>query len=234
MLPLFLKLKTKKMKHILFIVTSTNKTGTGKHDAGYEFSEIADPYYEFINKGHTVDFASIMGGTPPFVGYDASQKSSENFKESNGFKRLGFSHKLDDIDISAYDAIFFPGGLGLMTDMVDNPLVKKTIKEAYENKKIIGAVCHGPSALLNVILSDGSNLLEGKKINSFTKAEEDIDKHLLGDVIPFMLDEELIKQGAIFSHTSPFDSYVVVDGNIVTGQNPASASAVADKMIKLL
>ena len=222
------------MKHILFIVTSTNITGTGKHAAGYEFSEIADPYLEFTNKGYTVDFASILGGEPPFVGYDSSQKFSKKFKESNGFKRLNFSHKLDDVNISAYDAIFFPGGLGLMTDMVDNPLVKKIIKEAYENKNVIGAVCHGPSALLNVILSDGSNLLEGKKINSFTKEEEDIDKHLLGDVIPFMLDEELIKQGAIFSHTSPFESYVVADGNIVTGQNPASASGVAIEMIKLI
>jgi putative intracellular protease/amidase len=121
-----------------------------------------------------------------------------------------------------------------MTDMVDNPLVKKIIKEAYENEKVIGAVCHGPSALLNVILSDGSNLLKGKKINSFTKAEEAIDKHLLGDVIPFMLDEELIKQGAIFSHTEPFESYVVIDRNIVTGQNPASAANVALNMINLL
>ncbi len=222
------------MKHILFIVTSTNVTGTGKHAAGYEFSEIADPYFEFTNKGYTVDFSSILGGAPPFVGYDSSQRSSKKFKESNGFKRLNFSHKLDNVNIAAYDAIFFPGGLGLMTDMVDNPLVKKIIKVAYESKKIIGAVCHGPSALLNVILSDGSSLLEGKKINSFTKAEEDIDSHLLGDVIPFMLDEELIKQGAIFSHTSPFETYVVVDGNIVTGQNPASASGVAIEMIKLI
>ncbi|WP_299314745.1 type 1 glutamine amidotransferase domain-containing protein [uncultured Aquimarina sp.] len=222
------------MKHILFIVTSANVTGTGKHDAGYEFSEVADPYFEFTNEGHIVDFASIKGGIPPFVGYDESQLLSKNFKDGNGFKRLNFSHKLNDINIEAYDAIFFPGGLGLMTDMVDNPLVKKIIKEAYENEKIIGAVCHGPSALLNVILSDGTNLLEGKKINSFTKAEEDIDKHLLGDVIPFMLDEELIKQGANFSNTTPFDPFVVADGNLITGQNPASASGVAIEMIKLL
>jgi putative intracellular protease/amidase len=222
------------MKHILFIVTSTNITGTGKHAAGYEFSEIADPYFEFTKEGHIVDFASIKGGVPPFVGYDDSQLLSKKFKEGNGFKRLNFSHKLSDINIEAYDAIFFPGGLGLMTDMVDNPLVKKIIKETYENEKIIGAVCHGPTALLNVILSDGSNLLEGKKINSFTKAEEDIDKHLLGDVIPFMLDEELIKQGAIFSNTNPFDPFVVVDCNLITGQNPASASGVAIEMIKSL
>lgn len=222
------------MKHILFIVTSTSETGTGQHTAGYEFSEIADPYFEFINNGFTVDFASILGGVPPHVGYNSSVKNSRKFIESNGFKRLNFSHQLNNIDIDAYDAIFFPGGLGLMTDMVDNPLVKKFIKDVYENEKIIGAVCHGPTALLNVILSDGSNLLEGKKINSFTKAEEEEDNHILGDVIPFMLDEELIKQGAIFSHTEPFESYVVIDRNIVTGQNPASASNVALSMINLL
>jgi putative intracellular protease/amidase len=222
------------MKHILFIVTSTNVTGTGNHAAGYEFSEIADPYFEFVNKGFTIDFASILGGEPPYVGYDPKQQTSKEFIEGNGFKRLNFSHKLSNIDVSAYDAIFFPGGLGLMTDMVDNPLVKEIIKRTYENGNVIGAVCHGPSALLNVILSNGSNLLEGKKINSFTEAEEKIDGHTLGDVIPFMLDEELIKQGAMFYHNKPFEPYVVVDDNIVTGQNPASASGVALKMIELL
>ncbi|WP_430409371.1 type 1 glutamine amidotransferase domain-containing protein [Kordia sp.] len=222
------------MKHILFIVTSTSVTGTGKHPAGYEFSEIATPYFEFINKGFTVDFTSILGGAPPYVGYNASEKNSKNFIESNGFKRLNFSHKLSDVNMEAYDAIFFPGGLGLMTDMVNNPLLKEIIKNAYESNKIIGAVCHGPSALLNVILSDGRNLLKGKRINSFTKAEEAMDKHLLGDVIPFMLDDELIKQGALFSNTTPFDPFVVTDGNLITGQNPASASGVAVEMIKLL
>ncbi|MFK5982237.1 MAG: type 1 glutamine amidotransferase domain-containing protein [Flavobacteriaceae bacterium] len=222
------------MKHILFIVTSTNKTGTGKHDAGYEFSEIADPYFEFINKGYTVDFASILGVKPPYVGYDSSQENSKKFLESNGFKRLNFSHKLSEIDVDAYNAIFFPGGLGLMTDMIDDLFVKEIIKKVYESNRVIGAVCHGPTALLNVILTDGSNLLNGKKINSFTEAEEDIDKHLLGDVIPFMLDKALKNQGAIFSHTTPFDSYVISDNKIVTGQNPASATYVARKMIKLL
>lgn len=222
------------MKHILFIVTSTNVTGTGKHAAGYEFSEVADPYMEFTSKGYTVDFASILGGTPPFVGYDETQEFSKTFKEGNGFKRLNFSHKLIDVDINAYDAIFFPGGLGPMTDMVSNPLVKETIKKVYESGRVIGAVCHGPVALLNVTLSNGKNLLEGKHINSFTKAEEDIDKHTLEDVIPFMLDAELTKQGVLFSNTTPFDPYVITDGNIVTGQNPASASGVANAMMDII
>lgn len=222
------------MKHVLFIVTSTNITGTKRIPAGYEFSEIADPYFEFVKSGFTIDFASILGGAPPFVGYDSSQSLSKKFKEGNGYRRLNFSHKLNDVNIDAYDAIFFPGGLGLMTDMVDNPLVKKIIKKSYENEMIIGAVCHGPTALLNVKLSDGSNLLAGKNINSFTKDEESIDNHTIKDIIPFMLDEELIRQGAIFTHNEPFKPYVINDKNIVTGQNPASAHLVAREMIKLI
>lgn len=222
------------MKHILFIVTSTDVTGTGKHEAGYEFSEVADPYFEFTNKGYIVDFASIQGGSPPYVGYDHSKKMSKDFKESNGFKRLNFSHKLSDINSGAYDAIFFPGGLGPMTDMVSNPLVKDIVKTVHESDKVIGAVCHGPVALLNVTLSNGTNFLEGKNINSFTEAEEKLDKHGLGDVIPFMLDAEIAKQGGQFSSTTPFAPFVVIDGKLVTGQNPASSSGVALGMIDLL
>ena len=118
--------------------------------------------------------------------------------------------------------------------MVTNPLVKDTIKKVYESGRVIGAVCHSPVALLNVTLSNGKNLLEGKRISSFTEAEENIDKHVLGDVIPFMLDAELKKQGAIFSSTSPFEPYVITDGNLITGQNPASASSVAIEMMKII
>ena len=118
--------------------------------------------------------------------------------------------------------------------MVTNPFVKDTIKKVYESGRVVGAVCHGPVALLNVTLSNGKNLLEGKRISSFTEAEENIDKHVLGDVIPFMLDAELKKQGAIFSSTSPFEPYVITDGNLITGQNPASASSVAIEMMKII
>lgn len=222
------------MKHILFIVTSNNQTGTTRHPAGYEFSEIADPYHEFINRNCTVDFVSILGGKPPYVGYDENQLSSKKFISGSGFKRLNQSHKLSDVDISAYDAIFFPGGLGLMTDMVHDTVVNEAIRLTYESGNIVGAVCHGPAALLNVQLTDGSYLLKGKKVNSFTRSEEEIDNHKLGEIIPFMLEEELAKQGAVFSHTEPFEPYVVSDGNLVTGQNPASATGVAQKMIELL
>lgn len=222
------------MKHILFILTSTNRIGTQNHKCGYEFSEVADPYMEFIKNGFTVDFASILGGTPPEVGYNSSHVNSKDFRESNGFKRLNFSHKLADVNMDAYDAIFFPGGLGPMIDMVDHSLVKETIRKVYESNKVIGAVCHGPVALLNVRLSNGALLTEGKELCSFTEAEEKVDKHHLGAVIPFLLDQALIEQGGNFSNAQPFEPHVVVDGKLVTGQNPASASGVAIEIINLL
>ena len=222
------------MKHVLFILTSTNTTGTGKHKAGYEFSEVADPYVEFIRQGYTVDFASIQGGAPPAVGYNPSHGNSKSFREGKGFRRLNFSHKLSDVDPDAYDAIFFPGGLGPMTDMVNEPLVKEIIKRVYESGRTVGAVCHGPVALLNVRLSDGKYLTDGKKVNSFTEEEEKEDNHLLGDVIPFLLDKALQDQGGKFSNGNPFEPFVVADGRLVTGQNPASASGVAVEMIRIM
>jgi putative intracellular protease/amidase len=123
------------MKHILFIITSADKIGTNNHRTGYEFSEVADPYLEFMKAGYTVDFASIKGGRPPEDGYDENHKASQLFKRSNGYKRLNFSHRLENVNVESYDAIFFPGGLGPMIDMVDNPVVKKTITKVYETEK---------------------------------------------------------------------------------------------------
>ncbi len=222
------------MKHILFIVTSTNVTGTGKHKVGYEFSEVADPYWEFIEKGMHIDFASIAGGEPPFVGFDGTHESSRKFKESAGFKRMNFSHQLAAVDIDSYDAVFFPGGLGPMTDMVNNLEVKEAIRQVYESGRLIGAVCHGPVALLNIELTNGKYLVSGKHVSSFTQTEEEADKHLLDEVIPFLLDEALMEQGGIFSCAGPFEAHVVRDGNLITGQNPASATGVAREMIKAL
>lgn len=121
-----------------------------------------------------------------------------------------------------------------MVDLFDNKWVKKNIVETYESGKIISSVCHGPVVLLNVKLSNGKLLLDGKKIISFTEAEEGIKKHYLKEVIPFMLDNELKNQGAYFSNKSPFESHVIIDNKIITEQNPASASKVAKAVIEKL
>jgi putative intracellular protease/amidase len=222
------------MKHILFIVTSTDKIGTNNYKTGYEFSEVADPYLEFINAGFNVDFASILGGKPPEDGYDKTHKNSVSFRNSAGFQKLNFSHKLENVNIDAYDAIFFPGGLGPMVDLLNNKTVNNWITKFHETGKIISAVCHGSVVFLNVKLSDGNFLIEGKKITSFTTAEEEIKKHHLEQIIPFLLDEALKNRGANFSNKKPFESYVVIDENIITGQNPASATGVAKTVIQKL
>ena len=121
-----------------------------------------------------------------------------------------------------------------MTDMVDDPLLKGLIRKVFESGRVVGAVCHGPVALLNVELSNGKYLVSGKRINSFTEIEEEEDGHKLGDMIPFLLDEALMEQGGIFSCAAPFKAHVVRDDNLVTGQNPASATGVAEEMIRVM
>ena len=139
--------------------------------------------------------------------------------------------RLPEVDVSQYDAIFVPGGLAPMVDMPEHPLLKEVVKATYERKAIVGAVCHGPVSLLNVKLSNGSYLVQGKNITSFTNDEE--YNYARADV-PFELETALTGQGAIFHKVAPWQPYSITDGNLVTGQNPASAKSVAEKMIELL
>ena len=220
------------MKQLLFIVTSAGIIGTGNVKTGYEFSEIADPYIELIKVGYTIDFASIRGGVPPGEGYDDTHHNSRLFRNSPGFEKLKSSYQLKHVSVDDYAGIFFPGGLGPMVDMVDNQLIKEVISNVYEKGKIVAAVCHGPVAFLNVSLSNGKYLLEGKRVTCFTEAEEKIKKHHLHTVIPFMLSDALKRQGAVFSSGKPFENYVVVDANLITGQNPGSAVNVAREIVR--
>jgi len=218
-------------KRILFIVTSTETIGSNHRPSGYEFSEVAHPYLVFTANGHEVDFASIKGGRPPEDGFNSEDPASVIFRDSTGFSNLNESKKLNQVDLDAYDAVFFPGGLGPMDDMLHDPIVKKTIAYFYVMDRVVGAVCHGPVALLNVKLSDGTKLLDGKQVAAFT-TEEEIG-HSEHDV-PFMLDAEMMKQGAIHTHANPFERHVVVDGLLITGQNPASAAGVAQEMVSAM
>lgn len=219
------------MKHILFIVTNTAEIGPKHRKTGYFFSEVAHPYHEFTAQGYTIDFATPKGGTPTYDGYDAKDPQMKEFYESKGFARLNNSRKLSEVDASAYDAVFIPGGLGPMADLATDPLVKKTVAEVYERGQVLGAVCHGPVALLNVKLSNGKYLIDGKRISSFTDEEE---AGYAAEDVPFSLEKALRGQGARFEEVKAWQPLSVVDGLLVTGQNPSSASAVAQDMIKLL
>lgn len=219
------------MKSILFIVTNADEIGPNKRKTGYFFPEVAHPYEEFTKKGYTVDFATLKGGMAPADGYEANDPSMKEFHDSEGFARLNNSRKLSEVDTSLYDAVFIPGGLGPMVDLAQDPLIKKTVVEVYERGQILGAVCHGPVALLNARLSNGKYLVDGKKISSFTDQEE--KGYAIADV-PFLLETALRDQGANFAEVAPWQSFSVIDGLLVTGQNPPSAKAVALNMIKLL
>lgn len=130
-----------------------------------------------------------------------------------------------------YDAVFIPGGLAPMVDMPEATELKKVIADFYESSRVVGAVCHGPVSLLNVKLSDGSYIVNGKNMTSFTTAEE--DNYARPDV-PFDLQTALSEQGAIFHAAEPWSANSIADGNLVTGQNPASAKGVGEKMVALL
>lgn len=219
-------------KKILIIVSNANAIGPKGRRTGVFLSEVAHPFVEFEKAGYQIDFASLTGESPFLDALNlAGDPGNLHFLVGKGWAGMHDARKLSDVDGSAYDAIFVPGGLAPMVDLPEAPLLKKVIKETYERGAVVGAVCHGPVSLLHVKLSDGSYIVDGKNISSFTNDEE--ENYAKADV-PFELETALRGQGAIFHKVEPWGAFSVADGNLVTGQNPASAKGVAEKMIKLL
>ena len=219
-------------KKILIIVSNATVIGPKNRKTGVFLDEVAHPYVVFDHAGYQIDFASITGEIPALDNMEAKDEvMNAEFLNSGGWEKMQHNQKLEDVDVSVYDAIFMPGGLAPMVDFPEDPILKQVIRESYERNAVIGAVCHGPVALLNVKLSNGTFLLKDKNITSFTNEEE--ENYAKADV-PFDLQTALTNQGAIFHEAKPWSSNSIVDGNLVTGQNPASAAAVGKKMIALL
>ncbi|TCN60013.1 type 1 glutamine amidotransferase domain-containing protein [Flavobacterium circumlabens] len=227
-----LKNETKMNKKILIIVSNANAIGPNNRRTGIFLPEVAHPYAEFDQANYQIDFAGLTGDTPYLDALNlANDPQNLAFLTGKGWESMQKAVKLSDVDVSQYDAIFVPGGLAPMVDMPENALLKKVIKETYERNAVVGAVCHGPVSLLNVKLSDGSYLVNGKNITSFTDEEE--KGYAIADV-PFLLESALTKQGAKFHAAAIWSAHSIADGNLVTGQNPASAKGVAEKMISIL
>lgn len=219
-------------KKVLIIVSNAHEIGPRKRRTGVFLSEVAHPYMEFDRAKYNIDFASLTGEVPYLDALNlASDPDNLAFLTGKGWEVMQKGKKLSDVDVRGHDAIFVPGGLAPMADMPDHPLLKQVIRETYERRAVVGAVCHGPVSLLNVRLSDGSYLLKGKNISAFTNDEE---ANYARQDVPFELETALTKQGAIFHKTNPWAAFSIVDGNLVTGQNPASAKGVAEKMMQLL
>jgi putative intracellular protease/amidase len=216
-------------KKILIIVSNANAIGPNNRRTGTFLPEVAHPYAVFTKANYQIDFATLTGDTPYLDALNlADDPDNLAFLTGKGWAAMQKAAKLSDIDVSTYDAVFIPGGLAPMVDMPEAPLLKQIIKETYEHNAVVGAVCHGPVSLLNVKLSDGSYLIDGKNIVSFTTEEE--DGYARADV-PFDLQTALTSQGAIFHAAAPWSANSIADGNLVTGQNPASAKGVGEKMV---
>lgn len=227
-----LKNETKMNKKILIIVSNANAIGPNNRRTGTFLPEVAHPYAEFDRANYQIDFASLTGDTPYLDALSlANDPDNLAFLTGKGWEAMQKAVKLSTVDVSKYDAVFVPGGLAPMVDMPENDLLKKVIKETYERNAVVGAVCHGPVSLLNVKLSNGSYLVNGKNITSFTDEEE--RGYAIADV-PFLLETALTKQGAKFHAAAVWSAHSIADGNLVTGQNPASAKGVAEKMIVIL
>lgn len=217
---------------VLFIVSNAHEIGPRKRRTGNFLPEVAHPYAEFDRAGYQIDFASLTGEVPYLDALNlANDPDNLAFLVGKGWASMQRAVELSKAIVGEYDAIFMPGGLAPMVDMPEHPLLKRVIRETYERGAVVGAVCHGPVSLLNVKLSSGAWLVSGKHVSSFTDEEE--ENYAKGDV-PFMLESALTGQGAIFHKTAPWGAFSIADGNVVTGQNPASAKGVAEKMIGIL
>jgi len=219
-------------KKILIIASNASAIGPHRRRTGVYLAEVAHPYAEFDRAKYQIDFATLTGEAPFLDALHlADDPDNLSFLVGKGWAAMLKASRLADVEVGQYDAIFVPGGLAPMVDMPEQPMLKQVIKETYERRAIVGAVCHGPVSLLNVRLANGAYLVDGKNITSFTNEEE--ENYAKADV-PFELESALIKQGANFHKVAPWQPLSIIDGNLVTGQNPASAKGVAEKMIGLL
>lgn len=217
--------------YVLFVVTNAAVIGPRNRPTGFFFPEVAHPFHELDRRGIAVEFASPLGGKPPEDGFDAADDGQTSFLDSRAYRRLSRSRKLSDVDVLDYDAVFVPGGLGPMVDITGNPQVQDTVRRAWDGGLIVSAVCHGPSAFLGVTLGDGTPLVRGRRLTSFTSAEE---IPYAGEDVPFDLEEALRAEGALFEHADPWQSNLVVDGRLITGQNPQSGTVVGEALADAL
>lgn len=218
---------TKSGKKILFVVTSTSRKGNTGKKTGYFLSEVSHPWKVLNDAGYTIDFVSPQGGQPPVDAFDLTDPVNKEFWDNKTYNsKINNSMKPSEVDPSQYAAIFYAGGHGTMWDLPDNTDIASIAAKIYENGGVVAAVCHGPSGLVNIRLSNGKYLIDGKHINSFTNAEENIVGET--DILPFMLETMLREHGAIYEQSDPWQVHVTVDQRVITGQNPMSATSVGE------
>jgi putative intracellular protease/amidase len=226
-------MSSKSQKPVLFVLTSHGTKGDTGQPTGFYLGEVTHPLAELDGANIPVEFASIQGGEPPVDGLDLDDAINARYWNDERFRNaIRTTRKLDDVDPAKYAAIFFAGGHGAMWDFPNSPAVAQVTRDIYEQGGAVAAVCHGPAALVNVKLGDGSYLVAGRRVSAFTDSEERAVK--LESTVPFLLASQLAERGAQHEAAPDWTSKVVIDGRLVTGQNPQSASGVGAALRDLL
>ncbi|MGD7046196.1 type 1 glutamine amidotransferase domain-containing protein [Jeotgalibacillus proteolyticus] len=216
-------------KNILMVLTNTEKIDQD-HPTGLWLSEFAEPYVEFKRNGFDVTVVSPKGGGIPLDPNSLEDEQPAEWKEAE--EQLLKTEQLSSVVFDHFDGVFLPGGHGTMFDLPNEPQLQDGLAHFAENNKVIGAVCHGPAGFVDVELSDGTFLVKGKKLTSFTDEEE--KETGLDDLMPFLLQSKLEEQGAHFVAQGNWADHVVTDGKFITGQNPQSSQKTAEAFVKAL
>lgn len=223
--------------NILIVLTSHDKLGNTQEKTGFWLEEFASPYYTLLDAGANITIASPKGGKPPLDpksdAADFQTESTKRFKaDEKANEVLANTLKLSSVKESDFDAVMYPGGHGPLWDLTTDTDSIALIEAFVKADKPVASVCHAPSVLLNVKLSNGEYLVKGKKVTGFSNTEEEAVQ--LTDIVPFLLEDALQSKGAIYSKVADWHSYAITDGKLITGQNPGSSQAVAKELLKLL
>ncbi|MEU8381429.1 type 1 glutamine amidotransferase domain-containing protein [Streptosporangium sp. NPDC048865] len=221
---------------VLIVLTSHDELGDTGRKTGFWLEELAAPYYRFKDAGWEITLASPKGGRPPL-----DPKSDEEESKTDQTRRftadaeaealLDETVRLDSVSADDFDTVFYPGGHGPLWDLAEDETSIRLIERIVASGKPLALVCHAPGVLRHARRPDGGALVEGRRVTGFTDSEEEAVG--LTKVVPFLVEDELVAKGADFSRAGDFEPYVVTDGLLVTGQNPASSGPAAAELISL-
>jgi len=221
---------------ILMVMTSHDRLGDTGHRTGFWLEEFAAPYYVFRDSGVDLTLASVKGGQPPIdpksdlLGNQTPAMT--RFKQdAQAQSALAATVTLDSVSAEGFDAVFYPGGHGPMWDLADNSTSTGLIEAFWNAGKPVAAVCHAPAALRHA--RDGDRpLVQGKRVTGFANSEE--EEIGLTHVVPFLVEDDLKRLGGLYAQAPNWQSFVITDGRLITGQNPASSTAGAEALLRLL
>ncbi|TCL03932.1 MULTISPECIES: type 1 glutamine amidotransferase domain-containing protein [Sodalis] len=222
---------------IAMVLTSHNTLGDTGKPTGFWLEEFVAPYYVFFDAGMEITLASPKGGQPPVDPAsdqpDAQTQDTERFRTDRAAQQaLAHTVPLAQLRAEDFDAIFYPGGHGPLWDLAEDPHSIALIEEIFADNKPVGTVCHAPGVLRHVKKPDGTPLVAGKRVTGFSNSEEQAVK--LDAIVPFLVEDELKRLGGVYERTDDWQSLSIIDGHLVTGQNPASSVAAAQNVLKLL